>query len=265
MFNNMNLGDVCKWFENNQSPDIMMPLIPTIIRLDGKSFHTWTKGLNRPFDEGLLDLMTDTTIALVKETNAIVGYTQSDEITLVLNSTNVGSDIYFAGEKKKILSCLSSFATAYFNNVRPKFLPNHDRLALFDCRVYQVPNLDWAYKQLLWRERDATKNSISMVAQANFPHKSLDGLNGSQLQEKLFSEAGINWNNLPVRQKRGTYVKAKQVDKSFAQMSQEEQDKLPLMHNARRNPDLVFTRRVIDVVEFPILSQIPNPVEVVFG
>ena len=210
------LGDWCKWLEKNFSPEIMIPTLPVIIRLDGNNFHNWTKGLKRPFDEDLTDLMIDTTKMLVKETNAVIGYTQSDEITLILYSSDRKSSIYNDGKKQKILSKLSGKLTPYFNETRKKYLPKHDKIANFDARIYQTPTLHDAAVQLLWRENDATKNSISMLAQSLFPHQELQNLDGNQMQEKMWKEKGVNWNDLQVKFKRGSYVKRVVTSRPFS-------------------------------------------------
>lgn len=256
------LGDWCKWLEKNFSNDIMIPTLPVIVRLDGNNFHTWTKGLKRPFDESLTDLMIDTTRFLVQETNAVVGYTQSDEITLILYSDDRKSSIYNDGKKQKILSKLTGKCVTYFNEQRPKYLPNHNKLANFDCRVYQTPTLQDACAQLLWRENDATKNSISMLAQSLFPHSELQNLNGSQMQDKMILEKGVNWNELAVKFKRGSYVKSTKTSRPF---SIEELSTLPKKHNAHNNPDLVIERNIIKGVEYPIFSKIKNKVGVIFN
>lgn len=257
-----NLGDWCKWLEKNFSNEVMIPTLPVIIRLDGNNFSKWTSKLQKPFDEGLNTLMTETTKFLVKETNAVIGYTQSDEITLILYSANKKSAIYNDGKKSKILSKLTSKTANFFNDKRKAYLPNHNKLADFDCRVYQTPTLFDACLQLLWRENDATRNSISMLAQSHFSSSYLEKLNSNQRQDALFLEKGINWNDLPNKYKRGTYVQRKIVDKPF---SKEELENLPINHNARKNPDLVIKRSVIDVVDLPIFSKIENPVETIFG
>lgn len=260
-----NLSDWCKWLEKNFSPEIMIPTLPVIIRLDGNNFHNWTKGLQRPFDDGLSNLMIDTTKMLVQETNAVVGYTQSDEITLILYSGDRKSSIYNDGKKQKILSKLTGKLTPYFNETRKIYLPNHNKIANFDCRVYQTPTLHDAAIQLLWRENDATKNSISMLAQSLFSHgdenSELHGLNGSQMQDKMMNEKGVNWNDLPVKYKRGSYVKRVVTSKPF---TAEELESLPPMHNARKNPDLVIERSVIKEIEFPIFNKIKNKDRVIF-
>lgn len=251
------LGDYCKWLEKNFSNEIMIPKLPVIIRLDGNNFHNWTKGLKRPFDENLNTLMTETTKFLVEETNAIIGYTQSDEITLIL----YGDNFYNDGKKQKILSKLTAKACQFFNEKRKDLLPEHNKLAIFDCRIYQVPTLQDACVQLLWRENDCTKNAISSLAQSLFSHNSLQGLNGSQMQDKMMLEKNVNFNDLPTKYKRGVYVKRNKVFKKF---DKEELENLPKQHNARKNPEMLIERSVIEVVEFPIFQKIKNKVEVIF-
>lgn len=256
------LGDWCKWLERNFSPEVMIPTLPVIIRLDGNNFHNWTKGLKRPFDEGLTNLMQDTTKYLVKETNAVVAFTQSDEISLILYSQDKESAIYNDGKKQKILSKLTGKCVSHFNEMRPRYLPGHEKIANFDCRIYQTPTLKDATLQILWREIDASKNSVSMLARNYFSHSSLHNLNTKQMQDKLFSEKGVNWNELAPKFKRGTYVMRKTISVPF---SKEEIEKLPLKHEARKNPDLVIQRSVVDVVDMPIFSRIENKVGVIFN
>lgn len=259
------MGDWCKWLERNFSPDVMIPTLPVIIRLDGNNFSKWTIGLEKPFDEKLNQLMTETVQFLVQETNAIVGYTQSDEITLILYSSDRKSSIYNDGKKQKILSKLTAKCVNFFNDRRKELLPGHNKVAVFDCRIYQTPTLHDATVQLLWRENDATKNSISMLAQSHFSHgtenSELHNLNGAQMQDKLILEKGVNWNDLPSKYKRGTYVKRIKTSKPF---TAEELSKLPAMHNAHKNPDLVIERSVIKEIEYPIFNKIENKVEVIF-
>ncbi len=257
-----NLSDWCKWLEKNFSPEVMIPTLPVIIRIDGNNFHNWTKGLKSPFDENLNNLMVDLTKFLVKETNAVIGYTQSDEITLILYSPDKKSLIYHEGKKQKILSKLTGKCVTNFNDNRPKYLPAHNKTANFDCRIYQTPTLIDASLQLLWRENDATKNSKSMLAHSMFSHGSLQNLNGDQLQDKMMLEKGVNWNDLPVKFKRGVYVRNVKTSKPF---TIEELESLPPKHNARKNPDLIIERNVISEVEFPIFTKIINKEDVIFN
>ena len=255
------LGDWCKWLEKNFSPDIAIPTLPVILRLDGNNFHNWTKGLARPFDENLTNLMIDTTAFLVKETNAIVGYCQSDEITLILYSDDRKSSIYNDGKKQKILSKLTGKCVQYFNERRIHYLPKHNKTANFDCRMYQTPTLHDACIQLLWRENDATKNSVSMLAQSLFPHNELQHLNGSEMQDKMMLEKSVNWNDLATKYKRGTYIKRVKTSKPF---TTEELNSLPKNHNARKNPNLIIERNVISQIEYPIFHKITNKEQVIF-
>ncbi len=257
-----NLGDWCKWLEKNFSPEVMIPTLPVIIRLDGNNFHNWTKGLKRPFDEDLTNLMIETTKFLVKETNAVVGYTQSDEITLILYSADRKIALYNDGKKQKILSKLPAKCVNFFNEKRKEYLPNHNKLAVFDCRIYQTPTLHDATVQLLWRENDATKNSISMLAQSHFSHKTLQNLNGSQMQDKLMFEKGINWNDLEPKYKRGSYIKSIKTSKPF---TKKELETLPAKHNAHNDPNLKIERTVISPIIYPIFNKIINKVDVIFN
>jgi len=256
------LGDWCKWLEKNFSPETMIPKLPVIIRLDGNNFHNWTVGLKRPFDEGLTDLMIETTKFLVKETNAKVGYCQSDEITLILYTSDKESSVYNDGKKQKILSKLTGKCVTHFNEMRPRFLPGHEKLANFDCRIFQTPTLEDATLQILWREIDATKNSVSMLARNYFSHNEVEYINTNDLQDKLFTEKGINWNELDNKFKRGSYIMNKKVSKPF---TKEELDSLPEMHNARKNPNLVIERNILEIVDMPIFSKISNKVGVIFN
>jgi len=255
------LGDWCKWLEKNFSPEVMIPTLPVIIRIDGNNFSKWTQGLEKPFDANLNQLMTDLTKELVQETNAVIGYTQSDEITLILYSSDRKSAIYNDGKKQKILSKLTGFCVAYFNNRRKELSLGHKKDANFDCRIYQTPTLHDAAIQLLWRENDATKNSISMLAQSLFSHKELQGLNGNEMQDKMMLEVGVNWDNLESKFKRGVYIKR---TKTMMPFTKEELSNLPPKHNAYKNPSLLMERNMIEVVEYPILSKVTNLEKVVF-
>ena len=258
-----NFGDRMKMYENQTCGIKMLPRIPVIARLDGKGFSKFTKGLKRPYDERLSNLMIETVKYLVKETNANCGYTQSDEITLMWYTDKPDSSIYFDGRLFKMIGDLSAMASVYFNRRLEEFLPEKaDKMPRFDARVYNVPTLDESVNSFLWREQDATKNSISMAAQAFYSHKQLMGKNGNDKQEMLF-EKGVNWNDYPALFKRGTYVQRKRVITPF---TIDEIEKLPAKHNARKDPNYCVERWVIDDINLPPLSKIDNKVDViVFG
>lgn len=256
-------GDRMKFYENQTCGIKLLPRIPVIARLDGKGFSKFTRGLRRPYDERLSNLMIELTKYLVKETNANCGYTQSDEITLMWYVDDPKSSIYFDGRYFKMVSDLSAMASVFFNKKLVEYLPEKsDKWPRFDCRVFNVPTLDEAVNTFLWREQDATKNSITMAASAFYSHKQLHKKNGSEKQEMLF-EKGINWNDYPAFFKRGTYVQRKRILRKF---TTHELEKLPKKHIARKNPDLMIERWVVDRIDLPPLMKINNKVDViVFG
>ena len=260
---NEKFGDRMKIYENQTCGIRLLPRIPVIARLDGKGFSKFTRGLRRPYDERLSNLMIELTKYLVKETNANCGYTQSDEITLMWYVDDPKSSIYFDGRYFKMVSDLSAMASVFFNRKLVEYLPEKsDKWPRFDCRVFNVPTLDEAVNTFLWREQDATKNSITMAASAFYSHKQLHKKNGSEKQEMLFQK-GVNWNDYPTFFKRGTYVQRKRICRKF---TTDELEKLPKKHEARKNPDLMIERWVVDRIDIPPLSKITNKVDViVFG
>ncbi|MFF2531382.1 tRNA(His) guanylyltransferase Thg1 family protein [Brevibacillus sp. NPDC058079] len=178
--------------------------MPVIIRIDGAHFHTYTKEMNKPFDEDLAHAFWETSKYLASNIMGCkVVYHQSDEISLLItNYDKLNSQSWFENNLQKMVSVSASLATAKFNEI---MLAKTGKLATFDSRAWVLPP-DEVANYFLWRQNDATKNSISMVAQSNFPHGELQGLNGKELQDKLMLERGINWNNLPVWQKRGVCI-----------------------------------------------------------
>ncbi len=216
-----NLGDRMKENYENRARTKLLRRTPVIIRLDGKAFHTFTRGFNKPFDEILTNAMQRTMLSLCKEVQGcVLGYTQSDEITLVLTDyAKLETSAWFDYDVQKICSISASIATLAFNkafftvlcqnsnNVESMMLGVHYKAwlkgALFDARCFNIPKEE-VTNCILWRQQDATRNSINAVGQANFSHKELQGLNVNQIQDKLFNEKGINWNNLPIHLKRGS-------------------------------------------------------------
>jgi tRNA(His) 5'-end guanylyltransferase len=256
------LGDRMKKIEMIEAGRILIPQLPIMARLDGRSFSSFTKGLKRPFDERLTDLMIATTKFLVEETGATVALVQSDEISLCIWNDNYDTEVIFNGRFQKLTSVFASLATYFFNKELPKYIPEKaNKMALFDCRVWNVPNLDEATNCFLWRELDATKNAISMAAQSQFSHKELQGKHGNEMQEMLFQQRGINFNDYPSKFKRGSFIKKV---KKVTKFSTDEIEKLPKNHDARKNPNLTIERNIIERIELPQLSKIVNRVKVLF-
>lgn len=255
------LGDRMKIYEQVEAGRKFMPLLPVCARIDGKSFHSYTKGLTTPYDKGFRDLMTLTTLCLVQETQANMGYTQSDEINLVWYQNNFKSQIFFEGKIHKMASILASMTTAYFNSSSMAYIPSKQgKAAIFDCRVWQVPSLEEGANVFLWREMDATRNSVESAARCYYSHKFLNLKNQAVMMD-LLMKAGVNWNDYPTFFKRGTYVQKRKIIRKF---TTEEIDKLPPKHTARKDPDLMIERTDYQVLNMPPLSKVTNRVGVIF-
>lgn len=229
--NKDSLGDRMKGYEE-VSKTVLMKRTPVIIRLDGKAFHTFTRGFKKPFDTVLLNTMQKTAKYLCENIQGCVfGYTQSDEITLVLEDYHdINISPWFEYEVQKICSVSASMATLQFNkifgNEVVEYMINsgyiytddekEDALidayhrsmnkgAMFDARCFNVPVND-VTNCIIWRQQDATRNSIQMVARDYFSHKEVQGKNTNELQDMLIEQKNINWNDFPVYQKRGAAI-----------------------------------------------------------
>lgn len=174
----------------------------TVIRTDGKAFHTYLRGAEKPFDQRFAADMDATAVALCREVSgAVFAYVQSDEISvLVTDFASAGTEPWFGGEVQKIVSISAATATAALNSRRP------GRTALFDARAFTIADPVEVANYFLWRQRDAVRNSIAMAAQAHFSHRELHGVNTDQMQEMLWSQHGVNWNDYPDDFKRGRVV-----------------------------------------------------------
>lgn len=207
----MKLGDRIKTFYENRTKIFLPRRMITIIRLDGKSFSNWTKNLEKPFDDGFSDDMDATAVYLCENIQGVkFAYTQSDEITVVLTDFDtLDSQAWFDNNVQKMVSIAASLATAKFNQLR-MFRENYSsnyKLACFDARVFQVPNLDEMVNTIIWRQQDCTRNSISMAAHALLGHSATMNKSSDEKQEMLFQEKGVNWNDYAPKYKRGTVIK----------------------------------------------------------
>lgn len=255
------LGDRMKGYEMAEAGRRLMPYLPVLVRIDGKRFSRFTQGLKRPYDARLSLLMGAVTKYLVSETSALAGYTQSDEISLLMHTDDPGTQLFLDRRIQKLTSILASMTTAHFNALLAEHIPEKaGETALFDCRVWNVPTREEAANAFLWRERDATKNSISMAAREYFSHAQLHGKSGSEMQEMLF-QSGVNWNDYPDFFKRGRFVLRKQITRK---LTAQELDALPPLHNARKNPSLPITRHTLDYVIMPPFSKVTNRAGVLF-
>lgn len=216
----------------------LMRRTPVIIRIDGKAFHTFTRGFEKPFDKIMVRTMQETTKYLCENIQGCVfGYTQSDEITLVLiDYQKLETSAWFDYEVQKMCSIAASMTTMAFNRIFVKKVKEYDmewkcgltpqsveiqkahygyidvlnkaveKGAMFDARVFNIPKEE-VTNCVYWRQLDATRNSIQSVGQANFSHKELQNKTCNMIQDMLHEQKGINWNDYPTYLKRGTAVK----------------------------------------------------------
>lgn len=227
------LGSRMKEYYENIPKTRLMRRTPVAIRIDGKAFHTFTRGFKRPFDEILVKAMQDTTEYLCKNIQGCVfGYTQSDEITLILiDYQTFTSGAWFDYEVQKMCSIAASMATMEFNRRFSSMVKQYnnkvddmrvmkiltdedikmliayenalDRGAMFDARCFNIPKEE-VTNLVYWRQVDASRNSVEMVGRAYFSHKQLHKKSCSNIQDMLHEQFGVNWNNFPTYLKRGS-------------------------------------------------------------
>ena len=206
--------------------------MPVILRLDMRAGHSFTKGFERPFDEVFIKSMQETAQYLCENIqNCKLSYQQSDEITLLLvDYDKLNTDCFFDYRVDKLCSIAASMATMAFNNIFSKYVKEFDlelayndngidteenrklweiykkainKGAMFDARCFNIPKEE-VTNLIYWRQLDASRNSIHMVGQANFSHKELQNKSCNDIQDMLMIQKGINWNDLPTYQKRGS-------------------------------------------------------------
>ena len=270
------LGDRMKSYEGI-SRIYLTKRVPVIIRIDGKAFHSFTKGFRRPFDEILIKAMQETAKYLCKNIMGCkIAYTQSDEISLLLEDyERVETQPWFENNLQKIVSVSASMATMAFNrafadavNERYSYYTGinadewtgsteeFDKLfdnyfakigtAMFDSRVFILPKEE-VCNYFIWRQQDATRNSIQMVAQSLFSHRQLQNKNCDQLQEMMFQEHNINWNDYATVYKRGSCVTKEQYTENDVTRSRWVVDtNIPIFTQDRNYIDrLVFLNEIL--------------------
>lgn len=229
------IGDRMKNNYENITRYYLTRRMPVIIRVDGRSFHTFTKGFKKPFDDILVKTMQDTMKYLCENIQGcVLGYTQSDEISLVLTDyAELTTDAWFGNNLQKMCSVSASMATLAFNkffsgrvqefmydccdefgdDVLPEKQNDYElahnvyfkkfNAAMFDSRVFTIPKEE-VCNYLIWRQQDATRNSIQSVGQANFSQKELHGKSCNNIHDMLMLQKGINWNDYSTTLKRGS-------------------------------------------------------------
>ena len=248
---NDNLGKRMKEFYEQVPKTRLVRRMPVAIRIDGKAFHTFTRGFQKPFDKVLMQSMQETTKYLCENVQGCVfGYTQSDEITLILvDYKELDTSAWFDYEVQKLCSISASMATMAFNKFFAKNVDEWGRKtftdwdeggtndpevvnspewelmqtyskalakgAMFDARCFNIPKEE-VTNLVYWRQLDAARNSVQMVGQANFSHKELQNKSCNMIQDMLHEQKGINWNDFPVDCKRGAAVIKRKIGTNIA-------------------------------------------------
>ncbi len=209
------LGDECKLYENISNHVTLDFEKPILVRLDGHSFHSFTKGLQRPFDKRLSDAMVETMKYLVEKTHANLGYTQSDEISLLYYKRSSQQQPYFGARVQKLNSILASAATGKFNQLVQSNIPEKkDIIAEIDCRVWNVPTLEFALMNFVWRQEDAIKNAVSMAASHYYSHKELHQKKSREKIAMLLTK-GVNFLEYPEFFKSGTFARRESFEQDL--------------------------------------------------
>lgn len=247
-------GNRMKAYEAVETARALGVHLPVYARIDGRAFSSFTRGMARPFDMRMTTAMVETTKYLVHATHALIGYTQSDEISLVWKAEAPESDILFSGKLQKMCSVLASMAAAKFITAIPEFAA---RLPHFDCRVFQLPSEDEAANVFLWRAMDARKNAVSMVAQSLFSPKQLHGKHQRDMLA-MIAEAGENFDSIPVCHRRGSFVRRELVNRL---LTDEEMARIPQAHR----PAGPVVRSNYEVIDMPPFNEVSNRVAVIFA
>lgn len=258
-------GDRMKGYEAAETERRLDPTLPIVARLDGRSFSNFTRGMARPFDSRMCDAMDLVTGELVESTHASIGYTQSDEITLVWPECADGGEHLFGGKVHKLTSVLASFAASAMQWGiiggwdDPGDVANlSSRLPHFDCRVFSVPSRTEATNAILWRAMDAKKNAVSMACRAHYSSRAMHGKDQSAMREML-AERGIGFETTyPARFRLGQFIRR---ETKMRQLSGEELARIPEKHR----PTGPVERSAIVAVEMPdYFHKITNRDAVVF-
>ncbi len=208
------LGDRMKKCYEDLTRTFLEYRVPFIQRFDGKSFHSFTERFNKPYSEGLHNLMIITTKKLMEEIpNTVIGYTQSDEISILCQPyIKENSQAWFNGNINKINSIGSAIASSYFTKtfheapLGNKDYYRKDELILFDSRVFNIPEHE-IFPYFYWRASDWKRNSVQMMSRAYFSQKQLNGLGQKEMKEKLFHEKNVNYDTSTLPwQKYGTFL-----------------------------------------------------------
>lgn len=251
------LGDRMKELEMMEAGRRVMPGLPIMARLDGKNFHSFTRGMIRPYTPSMSQAMIETARYLVEKTQANFAYTQSDEISLGFWYDDPKTQPMFDGRIQKLTSVLAAMATAKFNQEVMERMPARwHRLPVFDARVFNLPSLDAMAECIVFRSLDCTKNSIMMAAQAQFTHKELQGKQAADMLNMLMDK-GIDWRDYPSHFKDGTFLRREPMEHKI---TQERLDSIP----EKYRPTAPVIRYRVQEVVTPPFDRLANQVGFLF-
>jgi len=248
-------GDRMKAYEAVETERRLDAQKPIYARIDGRAFSTFTRGMARPYDPAMTNAMIATTAYLVDRTHARIGYTQSDEISLVWLADEPEADVFFSGKVLKMASVLASMAAAKFARVCPAGY--EARLPHFDCRVLQLPDKTEAANAILWRAMDARKNAIQAVAQCRFSPRQLHGM-GQKDMLAMLAEQGVDFEVFPVEFKRGTFLQRRTEPRLLTN------DELARIPESYRPVGPVM-RSFVVTLDLPPFNEVENREAVIFA
>ncbi len=209
------VGDRMKKYEGTPRLSLLTRT-PVIVRVDGRAFHTYTRGMKRPFDSVLQNAMVDAAIAVAKEMSGFkLGYTQSDEASFLLGDWDtIETQPWFDNDQQKLASLCASLMTAYFNLTMDLFGPSiRNAVPVFDGRAFNLPMGPEVVNYFLWRAKDWERNSLSMVARSHFSAKQLHGKKKADMHEMLHQK-GVNWTkDFDAKSRNGTFFYRTVADK----------------------------------------------------
>lgn len=258
-------GDRMKGYESAETERYLDASLPIYARIDGRSFSSFTRGMDRPFDTRMSKAMVGVAKALVRETHARMGYVQSDEISLVYLCDAPGSEPLFGGKVHKLTSVLASLAASalqrelFANWPHDEAVTLADRLPHFDGRAFSLPSKMEAANAILWRAMDARKNAVSMAARSHYSAKALHLKNQSAMREMLAAK-GVDFDaDYPRFFRWGSFLRRVARER---ELTAEERVRIP--ENHRPPAGALVTRTEIEEVGMPDFLAVVNRVEVVF-
>lgn len=254
-------GDRMKGYEGVETERRLDPNLPVYARIDGRSFSKFTTQMIRPYDYRMSGSMMNTTSYLVEKTNAKIGYTQSDEISLIWNRDNPLAELMFGGKVQKLCSVLASMTASCFQNQINDIFSKDEadiltkRVPHFDCRVFNLPSKEEAANALLWRAMDCQKNAVSMAARAHFSHKELQGKNQAEMLSMMESKC-VDFIKYPRVFREGIFIRR---EKYMIKVPAG----LPTIYKFKSDGCEVERTRLA-LVDMPPFKTVKNRVEVIF-